>query len=82
MTAPSMSRLATVPNTSTPALASAKFALHTQHRQPGWRKAVQANHALAEGVSVADGRVVYQSVADGHGLAFPRSPRCSTHAAP
>jgi alanine dehydrogenase len=36
----------------------------------GWQKAVQANPALAEGVNVADGKVVYEPVADAHGLAF------------
>jgi alanine dehydrogenase len=36
----------------------------------GWQGAVRENHALAEGVNVADGRVVYKPVADAHGMAF------------
>jgi alanine dehydrogenase len=36
----------------------------------GWQRAVRADHALAEGVNVAYGRVVYKPVADAHGLGF------------
>jgi alanine dehydrogenase len=31
---------------------------------------VRANHALAEGVNVAEGQVVYKPVADAHGVGF------------
>jgi alanine dehydrogenase len=36
----------------------------------GGRRATRADHALAEGVNVADGKVVYKPVADAHGMAF------------
>jgi alanine dehydrogenase len=36
----------------------------------GWQQAVRNDHALGEGVNVVDGQVVYQPVADAHGLAF------------
>jgi alanine dehydrogenase len=59
-----------VPHTSTHALANATLPYTLSIANQGWQKAVRANHALAEGVNVADGRVVYKPVADAHGMAF------------
>jgi alanine dehydrogenase len=59
-----------VPHTSAHALANATLPYALNIANQGWQKAVRANHALAEGVNVADGRVVYKPVADAHGMAF------------
>ena len=59
-----------VPHTSTHALANATLPYTLSIANQGWQKAVQANPALAEGVNVADGRVVYKPVADAHGMGF------------
>jgi alanine dehydrogenase len=57
-----------VPHTSTHALANATLPYTLSIANQGWQGAVRANHALAEGVNVADGRIVYKPVADAHGL--------------
>jgi alanine dehydrogenase len=59
-----------VPHTSTHALANATLPYTLDISNQGWRKAVRANPALAEGVNVVDGKVVYKPVADAHGLEF------------
>jgi alanine dehydrogenase len=59
-----------VPHTSTHALANATLPYVLDVANQGWQKAVRANPALAEGVNVADGKVVYKPVADAHGLAY------------
>src|SRR5277367_460586 len=59
-----------VPHTSTHALANATLPYVLDIANQGWQKAVRANTALAEGVNVADGSIVYKPVADAHGLAF------------
>jgi alanine dehydrogenase len=59
-----------VPHTSTHALANATLPYMLDIANQGWQKAVVANPALAEGVNVADGSIVYKPVADAHGLAF------------
>src|ERR1700684_4505473 len=59
-----------VPHTSTHALANATLPYVLDIAGQGWQKAVVATPALAEGVNVADGSIVYQPVADAHGLAF------------
>src|SRR3984957_6365805 len=59
-----------VPHTSTHALANATLPYTLSISNQGWRKAVRANPALAEGVNVVDGKVVYKPVADAHGLEF------------
>jgi alanine dehydrogenase len=59
-----------VPHTSTHALANATLPYVLDIASQGWQKAVRANPALAEGVNVADGTIVYKPVADAHGLAF------------
>jgi alanine dehydrogenase len=59
-----------VPHTSTHALANATLPYTLSIASHGWKPAVQADHALAEGVNVAEGKVVYEPVADAHGLPY------------
>jgi alanine dehydrogenase len=59
-----------VPHTSTHALANATLPYAMSIADQGWKSAVRSNAALAEGVNIADGKVVYKPVADAHGLAF------------
>ncbi len=59
-----------VPHTSTHALANATLPYTLRIADRGWREAVRADPALAEGVNVADGRIVYRPVAEAHGLAY------------
>jgi alanine dehydrogenase len=59
-----------VPHTSTHALANATLPYTLSIADQGWQRAVRANPALAEGVNVADGQVVYKPVADAHDMAF------------
>ncbi len=59
-----------VPHTSTQALANATLPYTLGIAHGGWREAVRGDPALAEGVNVADGRVVYEPVADAHGMAY------------
>jgi alanine dehydrogenase len=59
-----------VPHTSTHALANATLPYTLHIACEGWQRAARADHALAEGVNVADGKVVYKPVADAHGMAF------------
>ena len=59
-----------VPHTSTHALANATLPYTMAIADQGWQRAARANHALAEGVNVANGRVVYKPVADAHGMTY------------
>jgi alanine dehydrogenase len=59
-----------VPHTSTHALANATLPYTLSIANQGWQGAVRANHALAEGVNVAQGQVVYEPVAEAHGMGF------------
>jgi alanine dehydrogenase len=59
-----------VPHTSTHALANATLPYALNIARRGWRDAVRGDSALAEGVNVADGKVVYRPVADAHGLPY------------
>jgi len=59
-----------VPHTSTHALANATLPYMLAIAAHGWKDAVRAAPALAEGVNVAEGRIVYQPVADAHGLPY------------
>jgi len=61
-----------VPYTSTYALANATLPYAMELARHGWREAVLADDALAEGVNVVDGSVTYGPVADSLGL--PYSP--------
>ena len=57
-----------VPHTSTHALANATLPYVQSIANLGWQDAVRSNPALAEGVNVARGHIVYAPVADAHGL--------------
>ena len=57
-----------VPNTSTYALTNVTLPYAVAIADRGWRGAVQADAALAQGVNVVGGDVVYQPVAEAHGL--------------
>ena len=59
-----------VPHTSTQALANATLPYTLSIAANGWKAAARADHALAEGVNVVAGDVVYAPVAEAHGLAF------------
>jgi alanine dehydrogenase len=59
-----------VPHTSTHALANATLPYVLNIASHGWKDAARLDHALAEGVNVANGQVVYQPVADAHGLPY------------
>jgi alanine dehydrogenase len=59
-----------VPHTSTHALANATLPYTLAIANLGWKHAVRVDHALAEGVNVAEGRVAYRPVADAHGMDF------------
>jgi len=59
-----------VPNTSTHALVNATLPYTMEIARHGWRDAVQLDHALAEGVNVADGMLTYGPVADAHDMDF------------
>ena len=59
-----------VPHTSTHALANATLPYTLSIAAHGWKDAVRDDPALAEGVNVVAGQVVYEPVADAHGLPF------------
>ena len=57
-----------VPNTSTAALANATLPYTMELARHGWREAVLADDALAEGVNAVGGAVTYGPVAEAHGM--------------
>jgi alanine dehydrogenase len=57
-----------VPHSSTHALVNATLPYIVNIADHGWREAVTRDAALAEGVNVVEGMVVYEPVADAHGL--------------
>jgi alanine dehydrogenase len=57
-----------VPHTSTHALVNATLPYVLSIANHGWRGAVRSDPALAEGVNVAEGSVVYEPVAAAHGM--------------
>ncbi|HET6910593.1 MAG TPA: alanine dehydrogenase [Mycobacteriales bacterium] len=59
-----------VPHTSTYALTNVTLPYAERIASMGWRDAVKADVALARGVNVVDGTVVYGPVAEAHGLAW------------
>jgi alanine dehydrogenase len=59
-----------VPNTSTHALNNATLRYGLAIADKGWKQAVIDDAALAKGVNVLDGKVVYQPVAEAHGLDY------------
>jgi alanine dehydrogenase len=64
-----------VPNTSTYALANATLPYTLSLANHGWRDAVLADEALAEGVNVVNGAITYVPVAEA--LAMPLTPLSS-----
>jgi alanine dehydrogenase len=59
-----------VPHTSTHALANATLPYVQSIAGRGWKEAVRVDPALAEGVNVVAGDVVYRPVAEAHGLDY------------
>ncbi|MBW4077849.1 MAG: alanine dehydrogenase [Acidobacteria bacterium] len=59
-----------VPHTSTYALANATLPYVMELARHGWREAVLADDALAEGVNVVDGSVTYGPVAESLGVQY------------
>ena len=59
-----------VPHSSTHALVNATLPYVLNIANHGWKDAVAEDPALAEGVNVVDGTVVYEPVAEAHGLDF------------
>src|ERR1700677_2709576 len=59
-----------VPHTSTHALANATLPYTLSIASHGWKDAVRADPALGEGVNVVGGQVVYEPVAEAHGLPY------------
>jgi alanine dehydrogenase len=59
-----------VPNTSTMALTNATLRYGLAIADKGWKQAVADDAALAKGVNVVDGKLVYEPVASAHGLAY------------
>ncbi|WP_026875775.1 alanine dehydrogenase [Jiangella gansuensis] len=64
-----------VPHTSTYALTNVTLPYALELANRGWRNAAKADAALAKGVNVHDGGIVYQPVAAAHGL--PVTPLAS-----
>jgi alanine dehydrogenase len=58
-----------VPHTSTHALVNATLPYVLEIANRGWRQAVRDDEALAEGVNVVEGSVVYEPVASAHSMA-------------
>jgi len=59
-----------VPNTSTMALTNATLRYGLAIADKGWKQAVLDDASLAKGVNVLDGKIVYKSVADAHGMEY------------
>jgi len=59
-----------VPRTSTLALTNATFSYARRLAQAGWRQACRDDRALALGLNIVDGKVVYPAVAEAFGLAL------------
>jgi alanine dehydrogenase len=59
-----------VPHTSTYALTNVTLPYVERIARHGWRDAARSDTALARGVNVVDGTVVYGPVAEAHGLAW------------
>jgi alanine dehydrogenase len=61
-----------VPNTSTLALTNATLRYAIALADKGWQKACKEDSALAKGLNIVEGRVVFKAIADVFGL--PYSP--------
>ncbi|MBV9026344.1 MAG: alanine dehydrogenase, partial [Streptomycetaceae bacterium] len=57
-----------VPNTSTYALTNATLPYIVELANRGWREALRRDAALAKGLNIHEGQVVYGPVAEAHGL--------------
>ena len=64
-----------VSRTSTLALTNATFPYSLQLANKGWKRALCENGALAKGLNVVDGHVVYRAVAEAFGLPFEAPER-------
>jgi alanine dehydrogenase len=61
-----------VPNTSTLALTNATLRYAVALADKGWQQACRDDEALAKGLNIIDGKVVYKAVADVFGLPYER----------
>ena len=59
-----------VPYTSTLALTNATLQYAIQLADKGWKRACQENDALAKGLNIVVGKVVYKAVADAFNLPY------------
>jgi len=59
-----------VPYTSTIALTNATLPYAIQLADKGWRKACQDNIALAKGLNIVNGKIVYKAVADAFDMEY------------
>ena len=59
-----------VPNTSTTALTNATLSYALQLANKGWKTACDENTALAKGLNIVQGKVVYQEVAEAFDLEY------------
>ncbi|MDA0794130.1 MAG: alanine dehydrogenase [Bacteroidetes bacterium] len=59
-----------VPNTSTTALTNATLSYVLQLSNKGWKKACSENKALAKGLNIVEGKVVYKEVAEAFELEY------------
>jgi len=59
-----------VPRTSTLALTNATLPYAVQLANKGWKRALKDDPALAKGLNVVDGKVVYRAVADAFGMPY------------
>ena len=57
-----------VPNTSTMALTNATLRYAVALADKGWQKACEEDEALARGLNIVDGKIVFKAVADVFGL--------------
>jgi alanine dehydrogenase len=59
-----------VPNTSTLALTNATLRYGLAIADKGWKRAITDDRALAKGLNVVDGKIVYRPVAEAHGMNY------------
>jgi alanine dehydrogenase len=59
-----------VPRTSTVALTNATLYYVEALARKGWKAAIREDFALAKGVNVLNGKIVYSAVAQAHSLEF------------
>ena len=59
-----------VPNTSTTALTNATLRYAVALADKGWRQACHDDEALAKGLNIVEGKVVFKAVADAFGLPY------------